>query len=61
MYCFPDIYNRYNTVKCELDALSQWFFANKLCRNAKKTKGIHFRPSIGFPDISRQLDCLLSW
>ena len=34
----PDINNLYNIVNEELDALNQWFYANKFCLNVKKTK-----------------------
>ena len=32
----PDINNLYNIVNEELDALNEWFYANKLCLNVKK-------------------------
>ena len=50
----PDINNLYNIVNEELDALNQWFYANKLCLNVKKTKYILFRPSACFPSITNK-------
>ena len=50
----PDINNLYNIVNEELDALNQWFYANKLCLNVKKTKYILFRPSACFPNITNK-------
>ena len=50
----PDINNLYNIDKQELDALHQWFYANKLCFNVKKIKYILFRPSACFPNITNK-------
>jgi hypothetical protein len=51
--CFaPNIHTLYNTINSELKALSRWFYANKLCLNAMKTKYILFRPSMTFPYIT---------
>ena len=50
----PDINNLYNIVNQELDALNQWFYANKLCLNVKKTKYILFRPSVCFHNITNK-------
>ena len=49
-----DIDNLHNIVNEELDALNQWFYANKLCLNVKKTKYILFRPSACFPNITNK-------
>ena len=50
----PDIDNLYDIVNEELDALNQWFYANKLCLNVKKTKYILVRPSACFPNITNK-------
>jgi hypothetical protein len=44
-YSSHDIPNLYNTMNRELEALNQWFRANKLCLNVNKTKYIIFRPT----------------
>ena len=40
-----DIYNLFSTMNIELEAINQWFRANKLCLNVNKTKYILFRPT----------------
>ena len=54
----PDINNLYNIVNEELYALNQWFYANKLCLNVKKTKYILFGPSACFPNITNKHLCI---
>ncbi len=45
----PDIHTLYRTMNYELDQMSEWFKANKLCLNVKKTKYILFRPTTNYP------------
>ncbi len=45
----PDVHTLYTTMNNELQKLTEWFKANKLCLNVKKTKYILFRPSINYP------------
>ena len=45
----PDIPKLYSTMNQELEKLNDWFRANRLCLNVKKTKYILFRPTITFP------------
>ena len=44
-YSSHDIPNLYNTMNNELEALNQWFRANKLCLNVNKIKYIIYRPN----------------
>jgi hypothetical protein len=47
----PDIGKLYTNMNTELEKLNEWFKANRLCLNVKKTKYILFRPSIAYPKI----------
>ena len=49
----------YNDMNIELQRLSNWFRANKLCLNVSKTKYILFRPSTNFPNIKDNYQILL--
>ncbi len=40
----PDVHTLYTTMNNELQKLTEWFKANKLCLNVKKTKYILFDP-----------------
>ena len=44
-YSAHDTYDLYSTRNNELEAMNQWFRANKLCLNVNKTKYIVFRPT----------------
>ena len=44
-YSSNDMYNLFNYMNTELEAMNHWFIANKLCLNVKKTKYIIFRPN----------------
>ena len=44
-YSAHDISNLFSTMNIELEAINQWFRANKLCLNVNKTKYIVFRPT----------------
>ena len=44
-YSSNDMYNLFNYMNTELEAMNHWFIANKLCLNLKKTKYIIFRPN----------------
>jgi len=50
-YSSPDIDNIYLKMNNELEALNQWFSANKLCLNVSKTKYIVFRPSVRYKNL----------
>ena len=43
-----------HVVNKELDAVNQWFYANKLCLNVKETKYILFRPFACFSNITNK-------
>ena len=45
----PNIPQLYKDMNTELNKLNEWFKANRLCINVKKTKYILFRPSSTFP------------
>ena len=44
-YSAHDTYDLYSTMNNELEAMNQWFRANKLCLNVNNTKYIVFRPT----------------
>ena len=46
-----DVTLLYQKVNLELAKLNDWFCANKLSLNAKKTKCILFRPTVTYPDL----------
>ena len=46
-----DVLDLYNMANTEIAKLNDWFCANKLSLNAKKTKYIIFRPNLVHPDI----------
>ena len=45
-YSSDSVLNLYHVMNQELEKLNQWFRANKLCLNIRKTKYVIFRPSI---------------
>ena len=49
-----DVAQLYNKTNDELKKLNDWFCANKLSLNAKKTKYILFRPNITHPNINNR-------
>ena len=49
-----DVTQLYNKTNDELKKLNDWFCANTLSLNAKKTKYIHFRPNITHPNTNNR-------
>ena len=45
----PDVFGLYAIMNMELEKLNDWFRANRLCLNVKKTKYILFRPTTNYP------------
>ena len=50
----PDITELYATINVELEKLNNWFRANKLSLNAKKTKHILFRANTAYPNLQNR-------